>query len=270
MNIRTFIDSSLWPSSPSSNLSNPYRTDPIECVPNIITFETCGIVTVSVTVDSVMRSRPGTAKKRRIKEVWRMRDMSDMMEEWKRHFIIISFMYGTPRSPSQFQNSELFLRQSHRHEFISNCDKVCLVPSRRSSAGENPDRRKGLLRTCSSGSMRHCNLCWSLYWRIPTRSSWLKCLNYVRISLTDTVRSLSSRWVEGTKYPPILATKFTRSDESTSPLLTADEDWECFLTCKVAFSDVVGERGGAPMTWTIACVSTLWISIVLLGRRDVI
>jgi hypothetical protein len=48
--------------------------------------------------------------------------------------------------------------------------------------------------------------------------------NYVRSSLTGTVRSLSNRWVEGTKCPPMLATKFSRSDESKSPLLTVDDE----------------------------------------------
>ena len=48
--------------------------------------------------------------------------------------------------------------------------------------------------------------------------------NYVRNSLTGTVRSLSNRWVEGTRCPPMLATKFTRSDESGSPLVTVDEE----------------------------------------------
>jgi len=43
-----------------------------------------------------------------------------------------------------------------------------------------------------------------------------------------------------------------------------------FLTGEVVFGEVAGERDGAPITWTIACVSTLWISIVLLGRREVI
>ena len=111
--------------------------------------------------------------------------------------------------------------------------------------------------------------CLTCNWNGPIRAKY----NHVRISLTGTVRSLSSRWVEGTKYPPMLAIKLTRSNESTSSAATVDEELlraVFFLTGEGAFGEVAGGRGGAPMTWTIVCVSTLWISIVSFGRRDVI
>ena len=54
-------------------------------------------------------------------------------------------------------------------------------------------------------------------------------------------------------YPPILATRFTRSDESVSE----DQVGVELLTGEFTFGEVAGERGGAPMTWTITCVSTL-------------
>jgi len=79
---------------------------------------------------------------------------------------------------------------------------------------------------------------------------------YARSNLTGTVRSLSNRWVEGTRCPPILATKFTRSDESRWLLVTVDEERICALFFLTGEGEVAGEAG-APMTWTISCVSTL-------------
>jgi hypothetical protein len=77
----------------------------------------------------------------------------------------------------------------------------------------------------------------------------------------------SERCVEGTKYPPILDARFSRLDGLMAVLLElVEEERPC-----PRGGDVGGEDGsaGAPMTWTITCVSTLCISIVLFGRRDV-
>ena len=49
-----------------------------------------------------------------------------------------------------------------------------------------------------------------------------KC-NYVRNSLTGTVRSLFDRWIQGTRDPPTLATKSILSRGSISPVVTVDE-----------------------------------------------
>ena len=112
-------------------------------------------------------------------------------------------------------------------------------------------------KSCLSISFSGCLTC-------NSKCTVLATPNYVRSSLTGTVRSLSNRCVEGTRCPPMLDTKFTRSDGSRSSMVPVDE-----RLGEVILGEVPGERGGAPMTWTISCVSTLWISIVLLGRRDI-
>ena len=82
----------------------------------------------------------------------------------------------------------------------------------------------------------------------------LECLTtsviYLRSSLTGIVRNLSNRWVEEIKYPPILAAKFTRSDESISPVVAADYEHR-FLLVMLFLWRGSRRKGRSPTTWTM-------------------
>jgi hypothetical protein len=85
--------------------------------------------------------------------------------------------------------------------------------------------------------------------------------------------------VDGTEYPLTLATKLSLWIGSTVPPLEFEdaldeERWwvDSVLGGGVFTPELEEDSGGAgaPMTWTIFCVSTLCISMVPFGRREVI
>ena len=114
----------------------------------------------------------------------------------------------------------------------------------------------------------------SAFYRRIFQKNKLQVLN----NLTITGLIFSEPSVDGTKYPPTLASKFSLRVGSTAPDFefedAVDESrwWaDSFLGDGVFIGELEEDGGGAgaPMTWTMACVSILWISIVPFGRREV-
>lgn len=118
----------------------------------------------------------------------------------------------------------------------------------------------------------------SVFWPLaiaPFSKITLPCSLSPRRRLTSTVFIRAERSVEGTKYPPRLATSplrksGARTSEGDGEEIRCEGDdtrWDGDDTR--AEGEVALEREGALITCAIICVSTLCISIVSFGRRVV-